>query len=86
MVVLPTLIQCTRFFFQVLPYYFTVYIVLRVVLPRHSWGLYGELSFGYPSGATALGPNILWSTPPIQKSTIKSTLMVSPSIQKIICV
>ena len=30
-------------------------------------GLFNE-SFGFPSGVVALRPNILWSTPPIQKS------------------
>ena len=84
MVELPPLIQCTRCFFQVLLYYFTVYIVFRVVLPRYSWGFYGELSFGFLGKADALRPNILWSTSPSQKSTIKSTSMVSPSMPKII--
>ena len=27
-----------------------------------------QLSFGFPSGAVALGPNILWSTPPSKES------------------
>ena len=30
---------------KVLLYCSTVYNMLRVVLPRHSWGLYGKLSF-----------------------------------------
>ena len=57
-----------------------------VALTRHLWSLYGELSLSFPSGAVALGPNILWSTPPIQKSTIESTLVVSPPMPEIICV
>ena len=41
-------------FFSMLPYYFTVYIAFQIVLPRHSQGLYGELSFGFPSKAAVL--------------------------------
>ena len=63
-----------------------MYIVSRVTLPRHYQGLYWELSLGSPSGAAALGPNVLWSTPPIQKSIITSILMVSPSMPKMLCV
>ena len=50
----------------------------------HSQGLYG----GYPcwiffsGGAVALQPNNLWSTPPIQKSTIETTLREFPSMPK----
>ena len=40
-----------------------MYIILRVLLPRNSWGLYGELSF-FLSGAAVLWTNILWSTTP----------------------
>ena len=39
-----------------------------------------------PGGATALGPNILWSTPPIQKSTIETASMASPSMPEVVCV
>ena len=78
--------MCQVFFFSMLPHYFTMYIAFWVALPRHSWDLYGELSFGFPSGAAALGPNILWSTPLIQKSTKESTSMVSPPMPKIVCV
>ena len=46
--------------------YPTVHSVFRVVLPRHSQGLCGELSFWFLQWAAALGPNILWSTSPIQ--------------------
>ena len=84
--VTPSDTVCQVFVFPMVPYYFTVYIIFGVVLPRHSQGLYGELFFGFPGGAAALRPNILWSTPPIQKSTLKSTLMVSPSVPKIVCV
>ena len=74
------------FFLQVLLYCTTVYLVFRVALPRHSQDLHGELSFGFPGRAAVLRTNILWSTPPIQKSTIELTLMVSPSMPGIICV
>ena len=73
-------------FFPMLPHYFTMYIVFRVILPRHSWSLYGGLSFDFPSGTVVLRPNILWSTPPIQESMIDSTLVVSPPMPEIICV
>ena len=82
---LPPLIPCVRWFFSVLPHYFTVYIVFRVALPRHSLGFYGELSFGFPIGAAVLRPNILLSTPP-SKNPRESTSMVSPAMPKIICV
>ena len=75
-----------KVFFQELPYYFTMYIIFRVLLPRHWQGLYGVLSFGFPGGSAVLRPNILWSTPTVQKSTIKSTLMVSLSIPKFVYV
>ena len=38
------------------------------------------------SGAAMLWPNILWSTPPVQKSTIETTWIESPSMQEIVCV
>ena len=64
----------------------TMYIIFRVVLPRHLQRLYGKLSFGFSSGTAAPRPNILWSTSPIQNSTIEVTLMASPSIAGIIFV
>ena len=82
---LPLLIQCTRVFLQVLPCCSTLYIVLRVIMLRHSWGLYWELSVfpvGQPhSDQIAFGP-----LPLSKKSTIHSTLMVYPSMPGIICV
>ena len=54
-------------FFSVLPHYFAMYIAFRVALPRFSWGGCGELSFGFPSGAVAFEPNIVWYTPPIHQ-------------------
>ena len=62
MVELPSLIQYARYFAHTTLLYYCVYI-LRVVLPRHSWGLYGELSF-LLSGGAAVRPNILWLTLP----------------------
>ena len=50
----------------------TLYIALRVILSRHSQGLYEELTVWLVSGKVAVHrPNVLWSTPPTQKSTIK---------------
>ena len=50
--------------FFMLPHYFAGYIIFGVLLPKHSWILYGELSFGFPGEAVVLRPNILWSTSP----------------------
>ena len=70
---------------QVLLYCSTVYIIFRVVLPRHSSSLYGELSF-FPVGQLHSGQISFGPLPLIQKSTIESTSMVSPSMSEIICV
>ena len=44
----------------------------------------GFTLLGFFSGGTAaLGPNNLWSNPPIQKSTIDMTLTESPSMLKV---
>ena len=49
----------------------------------HSQSLYWVYSFGFFSGgAVVLGPNNLWSTSPIQKSTIETTLREVPSMPK----
>ena len=40
---------------QLLLYCTTIYIVLQVVLPGHSQGLYGELSFGFSGEAAVRG-------------------------------
>ena len=79
--------MCQMFFFFNATILLTMYIILRVVLPRHSWGLYGDLVFGFPSGADVFRPNILWSTPPHPKiHQVQVTSMASPSMPKIICV
>ena len=77
--------MCQVSLFLMLPHGLPMYLVSGIILPRHWQSLYGE-SFGFPGGAVALRPNILWSTPPIQKSTIKSTLVVSLPIPGIVCV
>ena len=47
MVELSSLTLCTRVssLLQMLLYYFTLYIIFRVILPKHSQSLYEELSF-----------------------------------------
>ena len=60
---------------------FTLCIAFWGILSRHSLSFYEELTVGFVSGgATAHGPNVLWSTPPIQESTIKTAPMESPSM------
>ena len=51
--------MCKVVFFSLLTHCFAMYITFRVALPRHSWSLYGELSFGFPSDAAVPRPNIL---------------------------
>ena len=51
-------------------YYHTMHTVFRVVLPKHPQDICGELSFGSFSGASALRPNILWSTPSHPNGTV----------------
>ena len=45
--------------------------------------LWGLLSWFLSGGAAVPRPNNLWSTLPIQKSTIEMTLMESPSMLKV---
>ena len=80
MVELPPLIPCARclilLFFLMLPHCFTLHLVSRVVLSKHSQSLYGE-SFCFPSRAVVLGPNVLWSTlPQCQASLVSGRLVL----------
>ena len=54
---------------------FTLYIAFLVgILARHSLSFSGELFAWLVSGGAAVHrPNVLWSTPPIQKSTTGTT-------------
>ena len=57
-----------------------VFWVRLLHIPRVSMGV---TLFGFFSvGAVVLGPNNLWSTPPIQKSTTETTLMEFSSMLK----
>ena len=87
MVELCLLILCTRCissFFSMLSHCFTLHLVSRVILPRHSQSLHGE-SYGFPSGVVHLD-QISFGPPPIQESTIESPSVVSPPMPGIICV
>ena len=65
---------------------FILYIAFRAILSRHWQSLYEELTIWFSSGVAAvLRPKVLWSTPlPVQKSTIETTSMESPSMPKFV--
>ena len=65
---------------QMFHYYSTMYTIFRVYCPDTHRTSMGSCLFGFSSGAAVLRPNILWSPPPIQKSTTESTWMVFPSM------
>ena len=53
-------------------------------MARHSFSFSGELLVWFiSSGTAAHGPIVLWSTPSIQKSTIETTWVESPSMLEI---
>ena len=85
MVELPPLILCARcFFFSMLPYYFTVYIIFKVVLAKTLIGASrGSCPLVFLVGQLLLGPNVLWSTYPIQKSTIVNTDGIPTNAKKL---
>ena len=69
---------------QSLLFCFTLYIAFGDIPSRHSLSIHEELTVCFVSGGAAVhGPNVLWSTPPIQKSTIETTWMESPSMLEI---
>ena len=60
---------------------FSPYTSLLGVYCPDTQSFYEELTVWFVSGGAAMhGPNVLWSTPPIQKSTIETTSMESPSM------
>ena len=72
---------------QVLLCYFTLYIAFGDILSRHSQSFYDELTVWFVSGGVAAHrPNVLWSTSPVQRSTMETTLMELPSMLEIVCV
>ena len=66
---------------------FTLYITFRVILSQHSQSLYRELTVWFISGGVAVHrPKCPLVHSPIQKSTIATTSMESPSMLEIVCI
>ena len=81
------LILSTRVFTlsQMLLCCFALYIAVRVILPRHSQTLYGELSFLFSPVEQLHSDQIYFGPlPTSKKSTIETTSMESPSMPEIV--